>query len=668
MKFLDKFSENPFLSFKKLTSFDNNNWFSIQKEAMEAVKEIINTNRHIGHENELCEIIDSCLKPEIENNSYSRRTFSMGFFCAYDINSDDTKEKLVSARSYAFELHSLLIDKSENNALFSIAEKLIQKLRRPYLRSNKLLDKARIEFEREANTANASLKKIIDKNIPILNNFIYELVSNKSEKLLDNIDINDVISEDMKSDYDIFFCMRHDWPQDFDDDYDTRNKRFRDMQECTVKQLWENCDSKPETLLDFLANYRATLEQYSIASGYFAFLNACAKVKPELCSETIDTIIELNKDDYFASTISTWLQYSPINQQYVLTKKVLEKGNSCHRKSLARSLNALTGLTEDELVGLIEDLSKDPEQEVVDETIRGLGIVCYHRKIKAGLLKVVNVICNYETQDDPNKLEVLLDNFYPQWLSPDILTDAHVSQLLEKIKHVKKLESQHDTGVFLSHIITKKPLECVRLFLWRIQNMTSDDAQPFPYNEGFHDKPKDLISHTEYPQCIIEILNSMKEYDWSNYFWCPTIVRWLDPVFSNTTRAILLENFNLHDNALNAITCIFVEYKRDFFFDNICFVNQLIVQASQFQDNNIANQIYGKLAFMPFSGARFMSGLGEQDDLCLDIIRRCEKLLEENPDLCDPIRKFYNSLIKDAERENQRKLDRDKAELKEEEF
>jgi len=667
LKFLDKFSKNPSLSFQKLTSFDNNNWFSVQNEAMKAVKEIITTDQHIRHEKELCEIIDSSLKPEIENTSYSRRTLSMGWFCAYDI-SDDKKEKLVSARNFAFELYSLLIERSKNKALFIIAEKLIQKLRSPYLRSNKLSEKARIEFEREANAANALLKEMIDKNILILNNFIYELVSDKREWLSDNIDISDIISDDMKSDYDLFYCIRHDWPQDYDDDYDTTDKRFQEMQECMAKQLWKKCDSNPETFLDFLADYRAKLEQYSIASGNYAFLNACARVKPELCSETIDTIIELNKDDYFASTISTWLQYSPKDKQYELTKKVLENGNTCHRASLAQSLSALKELKEDELVGLIENLSKDPEREVVDATIRRLGIVCYHRKIKDELKRVVDVICNYETQNDPIKLEILLDNFNPHWLSPDILSDAHTSQLLEKIKHVKKLESQHDTGDFLSHIITKKPLECVRLFLWRIQNMTSDDAQPFPYNEGFHDKPKDLISHVEYPQCIIEILIAMKEYNWRTYFWCPTIVRWLDPEFSDTTKTILLENLNLHDNALRAVVYIFVNYKMELFFANVDFVNQLLIQASQLPDKDTIDLINGKLSFMPFSGTRFMSGLGKDDDLCLSIISKCEKLLTDNPDYTEPISKFYRALIEDAKHENQRKLDRDKAELEEEEF
>ena len=667
LKFLGNFTESPPSSFKKLTSFDNNNLFSVQKEAMEAAKKIINTNQHIGYENELCEIIESVLRPEIEIQGYSMRSFSLSWFCVYDVD-ETSRMKVAKARSDAFDLYSLLIDKSETNALFLIAKKLIQKLRRPYLRNNKLQDKAKVEFEREAKTASALLKKMITKNITILNNCIYELVSEKSEKLLDNIDINDVISEGMKSDYDIFYCMKHDWPQDYDDDFDARDKRFQDMQEYTAKRLWENCGNNPEILLGFLLHYRTKLEQHGIAHGDYAFLHACAKVKPELCSKTIDIIIDQNKDDYFASMISTWLKYSPEDQQYNSSKKVLENGNACHRASLARSLTALKGLKEDELVGLIEDLSKDSEQEVIDATIRGLGIVCHHMKIKDELPRVVDVICNYETQNDPNKLEILLDNFNPHWLSPDILSDAHVSQLLEKIKHVKKLESQHDTGVFLSHITTKKPLECVRLFLWRIQNMTADDTQSFPYNEGFHDKPKDLISHAEYPQCIIEILNAMKEYDQQTYFWCPTVVRWLDPVFSNTTKSILLDNLGLHDNALKAITYIFVRYERNFFLNNIDFVNWLLIQASQLPDKDTIDLIHGKLSFMPFSGARCMSGLGKPDGLCLDIISKCEKILQENSECLGPTSKFYLDLIEYAKHENQRKLDRDNAELKEEEF
>jgi hypothetical protein len=660
-------SESPSSSLKKLISFDNHNWFSIQKETLEAIKEVIKTNQYMNYEHELYEIIDTTLKPEIENQSYSMRKFSLSWFCVYDVN-ESSRSKVEEIRTDAFNLYSLLIDKAENNNLFSIAQKLIQKLKRPYLRNDNLSEKAKVEFEREANIANALIKKIIAKNIRVLNNCIYELVSDKSEKLLDNIGISDVISEDMKSDYDIFYSMRHDWPQDYDDDFEARDKRFRDMQECTAKKLWEKCDNNPENLLDFLSNYRYELDQYGIAYGNHAFLQACAKVKPQLCSKTIDTIIKQNKDDYFASMISTWLQYSQGDQQYSLSKRILESGNTCHRVSLARSLTSLKGLTEDELVGLIENLSKDSEQEVIDATIRGLGVVCYHRKIKAGLPRIISVICNYETQDDPNKLEVLLDNFNPHWLSPDILSDVQVSQLLEKIKHVKKLESQHDTGVFLSHIITEKPLECVRMFIWRIQNITSNDSQPFPYNEGFHEKPKNLISHPEYTQCIVEILTAMKEYDWRTYFWCPTVVRWLDPVFSNTTKTILSENVNLHENALKAVTYIFLDYERKFFFNNIDFVNLLLLQASQLQDKEIIDLIYGKLSFMPFSGVRCMSGLGHPDDLCLDIISKCEKLLEDNPDFSEPISKFYRALIEDAKQENQRKIERDNAELEEEEF
>ena len=78
--------------------------------------------------------------------------------------------------------------------------------------------------------------------------------------------------------------------------------------------------------------------------------------------------------------------------------------------------------------------------------------------------------------------------------------------------------------------------------------------------------------------------------------------------------------------------------------------------------------IIGKLSFMPFSGSRGISGLGKDDDLCLEIISKCENLLADNPDYPEPVSNFYRALIEDAERENQRKLDEDKAELEEEEF
>jgi hypothetical protein len=43
-------------------------------------------------------------------------------------------------------------------------------------------------------------------------------------------------------------------------------------------------------------------------------------------------------------------------------------------------------------------------------------------------------------------------------------------------------------------------------------------------------------------------------------------------------------------------------------------------------------------------------------------------LLKDNPDFSEYVRKFYQDLIDFAKHENQRKIDRDKAELSEEEF
>lgn len=666
--FPDRFSESPTSSLKKLISFDDNNTFGIQKEAMNAVREIIIADKHVGRESELCEIIESALKPEVENHSYNRRTFSWGWFCIYEIADDNIKQQVISARNGAFDLYSLLIDKAGDSALLGIGGNLIQKLKTPNLRSREISDEIRVEFEREAEIAESLLKKIIGKNIPVLNNCIYELLISREERLLANININKIASASIKSDYNIFSCIRHDWPEYCNDDIDTRDKRFQRKQELTANKLWEKCNSEPASLLNYIQQYRETLKQYRIAFGDYAFLRACASVRPKLCLKTIDIIIAQNKDDYFARTISTWLQFSPQEQQHDLSRKILENGNACHKKSIAQSLSQLRGLTENELVILIEDLSKDSNQEVVDATIRNLGVVCYHRKIETELQRVVSVICNYDTQDNSDKLEILLDNFNPHWVSPDRLQEDQASLLLEKIKHVKKLTDQHDTGAFLSHIIIKRPLECVRLFLWRVQNINSEDTQPFPYNEGFHDKPKNLISNAEYPQCIVEILDAMKTYDWRTYFWCPTIVYWLDNEFSDATKKILLENINRHENALRAITNIFVGYERDFFFTNIDFVNQLLVQISQLTDEDIKGSLLGKLIFMPFSGARCMSGLGEHDDISLSVIGKCEKLLTDNPNYPEFTKKIYRDLIEYANNEDKRKLDSDKVELQEEEF
>ncbi len=670
-KFLDNYSESPSSVLKKLASFDNNNWLSVQNEAMEAIREIIERKLHIGHENVLCEIIESALKPEIENNSYSKRTFTMGWFCVYDIKDKSILDKLVNARNYAFEIYNLLIENSNNKALFPTTNNLIGKLRMPYLRTHQVTDKAKKEFEREAEKSIELLRKIIAKNIAVLNNYIYEEVSSKEERLLETVIISNFISENMKSDYETYFCIRHDWPPYYgDDDFDSRDKRFSEMQEAVAENLWQKCNDNPEKLINFIENYRNVLLDYGIPHGEHAFLIACAKVKPTLCPDAIDIIIKQNKDGYIALKISIWLQFSPDNLQHELSERIFKEGNVSHRKSIALNLTLFRGLSEDQLVHLIERLAQDSEPEVVDWTIRGLGVVCYHRKIETELPRVINVICNYNTEDDQNKLEALLDNFNPHWIKPKNLTNKHIDIILEKIKHVKKLESQHDTGVFLSYITTRKPLETVKLFLWRIQNMASDGAQPFPYNEGFHDKPKDLVSHPDYKKCIVEILDAMKEYDWKSYFWCPTLVQWMDPLLTDITKDILLENINLHENALKAITYTFVNYESDFFFNNLDFVNALLTEASkpQYQKDERFALIKDKLTFMPFSGTRWMSPPGEEDDLCLKIIEVCQTTLDKNPNHPEVLKDFYRNLIKAAKHENQSKLDRDKIELQEEEF
>ena len=62
-----------------------------------------------------------------------------------------------------------------------------------------------------------------------------------------------------------------------------------------------------------------------------------------------------------------------------------------------------------------------------------------------------------------------------------------------------------------------------------------------------------------------------------------------------------------------------------------------------------------------------MSGLGKPDDLSLDIIKRCEEILKE-PGLPEILSDFYASIIKFADQENKKKLERDEIELSEEEF
>lgn len=670
-KFLDNFSESPSSVLKSLTSFDNNNWFSVQKEAMEAVRAIILDRLYAGHEQILCEIIESTLKPEIESNSYSKRTFTIGWFCAYDIKNENTLESLTKARNNAFETYDLLIDNCDKKVLYQITNNLIGKLRMPYLRRNQVTDKAKKEFEREARKAIELLKKIIAQKVSVLNNYIYEEVSCKEERLLDTVNTSDIISDDIKCDYEVFYCIRHDWPPRYgDDDFDSRDKRFNEKQEATAEKLWERCENIPEKLVDFINSYRDILIEHGIPQGDHAFLTACAKIKPELCPDVIDIIIDRDRSDYIASTISIWLQFSPNDLQYDLCNRILQVGNLNHRKSVSQSLTLFKGLSEKQLVDLIERLSKDSNSEVIDSVIRGLGVVCYHRKIEAELPKVVDVICNYEINEDLNKLEVLLDNLNPHWIDPDILTDDQIDIILEKIKYVKKLESQHDTGVFLSHITTRKPLELVKLFLWRIQNMSSDGAQPFPYNEGFHDKPTDLMNHPDYKTCIVEVIDAMEKYDWRAYFWCPTLVQWLDPLLTDITKEILLKSIGRHKNALKAITYIFVNYERDYFFGNLDFLNQLLVEASkpQYQKDETFVTIKGKLSFMPFSGTRWMSPPGEEDDLCLKIIEVCEATLQKNPHFFEVLKCFYEDLIEAAKHENQSKLDRDNAELQEEEF
>lgn len=689
IKHLNKFSENPCTSFAKLASFDNNNWTSVQKEVLAAVREIINTDKHIGNVQHLCQILESSLASEVEIHNYSKRTFSIGWFCIFDVD-ENTKKRVIEIRNKAFGLYDILIDKaisnskivhplpskgmfdsvfmnikmSSNKDLCLIAQELTKKLCRPYIRGG-LKDKAKIEFDREANIAIELLMKIISQNNSILNNFIYETVFDSKEHLLERVAIDDVVSEDIKQDYDLFYCIKHDWPDDRDEDFKKSDRLFRERQEATASELWIRNKNDPGKLLNFILAYRNQLEDHGINCGANAFLNACAKVRSELCSKTIEIIIGRNDNDFLASMVFRWIQNAPCEQQYNLIDRVLNEGNQHHKISTIRGLSSFVGLTEKETVSIIEKQSKAPEQEIKDEVIHGLGVRCYHKKIENELPRILDVICDYDTQNNSVRLETLLDNLNPHWIDPALLSDEQLFKLMDKIKYVNVLGG-HDTGEFLIYAFSRKPIECTRLILWRINNMSSDGLQPFPYNGGFHEKPEGMINHTDYSNCIREILDSMKKYEWKTYFWCPNLVEWLDPKFSEATKKVLLDSKGLFPDSLLAIAYIFVGYERDYFFNNTDFINLLLQEAEEV-GGDVRNTVRGKLVFMPFSGARCIPGLGKDDDLCISIIQKCEDILKESG-LPQFIKDFYEDLIKSAKYQNQQKHNRDKAELEEDEF
>lgn len=689
IKHLNKFSENPCTTFAKLASFDNHNWTSVQKEALDAVREIINAGEHIIHSKELCQILESPLAPEVEITSYSKRAYSIGWFCIYDVD-EEFKRRVIDVRSEALNLYELLIEKTidysitfrkpqrskgfsgifvseinpSNKNMCLIVDVLIKRLCRPYIRG-KFTNRAEMEFKREAQIAIELLKKIVLQYDAILNNLIYESLFDSKRHLFENLAIDDVLTDKLISDYDLYYCMRHDWPTDYDDDHSKRDRLFREKHEHTATELWARHENDPEKVLDFILDYRNKLEEYGIKCDNYVFLNACAKVRPELCSKVVGIIISRNGNDLLASMIYRWIQNAPCEQQYELVGLVLNKGNQFHKISIMRGLSTFAGLTEKETVSVIEKLSKDSVQEIRDEIIRGLGLTCYHKKIKDELPRILDVLCDYDTHNNSVKLETLLDNLNPHWLDPALLSDNQISKLLDKIKYVNVLDG-HDVGEFLIYVFSRKPVECTRLILWRIDNMSSNDLQPFPYNGGFHNKPKGIVDHPYYSNCIKEILYSMKEYEWKTYFWCPNLVEWLDPEFTDLTKKVLLENKTSFPKAILAIAYIFVGYERNYFFNNLDLIKFLLQEAEN-SDKEIRDTIRGKLGFMPFSGVRNMSGLGKDDDLCIEIIQKCKDILKDD-NLPSFIKDFYENLIRSANYHNQKKLERDKAELEEEEF
>jgi hypothetical protein len=67
--------------------------------------------------------------------------FSIGWCCVYDIEAKH-RLKVSEIRKKAFKLYAYLIEKDNEFILPQIAENLIKKLQRPYLRMKKLSDNA----------------------------------------------------------------------------------------------------------------------------------------------------------------------------------------------------------------------------------------------------------------------------------------------------------------------------------------------------------------------------------------------------------------------------------------------------------------------------------------------------------------------------------------------
>ncbi|OQA91381.1 MAG: hypothetical protein BWY26_01011 [Elusimicrobia bacterium ADurb.Bin231] len=248
--------------FKKLASLDNGNTCEAVEGALDAVKEILESNKLNKTHCLLFEVLNSSLSAELEFNSYNARQFSISWVSPFN-QPTEVLNKIKKIRYKAINLINLFVKTSDKNVIKSTIDFLLLHISWPYMHGNRTSN-----FENELNKEGIEFLKIFKEIIAKNNNdFLIAYIRTKLEaknsiidsvkqKLDDNyLNIPKKTHEEL-----LFFCLLNEWAPHICLNIEDDNKLFQKQQEDTAKWFWQKCDNDPAKLITELTNHLEQLK------------------------------------------------------------------------------------------------------------------------------------------------------------------------------------------------------------------------------------------------------------------------------------------------------------------------------------------------------------------------------------------------------------------------
>ena len=103
---INPYPQHPFRLLQELASLDNHNYFSVVDNALKAIENIVKREGHRNSFYDIQDVLDNTIKQEVEETSFSRRTFTWSFVRIY---SCTPKDKIRSIRRRAIKIFELLL-------------------------------------------------------------------------------------------------------------------------------------------------------------------------------------------------------------------------------------------------------------------------------------------------------------------------------------------------------------------------------------------------------------------------------------------------------------------------------------------------------------------------------------------------------------------------------